>query len=206
MGNNPKSMKQWIVLEWFGINLRCCSLKQELICNAACGLFWTLVVTCTCFFSCSELAAAFPTIPGGTDSSRWDVGPSGNLRRWGSAFSCSCWSSVLCLKWRALQFKDGKFFSVILQILMIEMIWLWLKISGRPDGTSEGIWGDSRYRHADQNQKWHSGRWSANDVPCSHGAEGRCVCPYKKAWELSRTSSTSSPVLQELSVSSAYWK
>lgn len=87
---------------------------------------------------------------------------------------------------------------------MIEMIGLWLKISGRPDGTSKGIWGDLRDMHDDQNQKWHCGRCSASDAPQLHGAEGMCVsmqeglgadisCP--------EPSSSSSPVLLELSVS-----
>lgn len=141
--------------------------------------------------SCSELPAAFPTIPGGTDSSRQDSEPSRSLGRWGSAISGSFCSSVICLKWRALPFKDGEFFSMILQILMIEMIGLWLKISGRPDGASKGIQGDLRHRQDDQNQKWHSGRHSASDVPQPQGAGGWCVCVHARRFEgwhfLSRT-------------------
>lgn len=143
----PNHWNSWLVLEWIGINLWCHSLKRELICNAACGVFWKLVVTS----SVVSPVQSWLHLPCSLSQHTWGywlfktwLRASGGLGEKGSAISCSFRSSVFCLKWRGLQIKDRKFFSMGLEFLMIEMIGLWLKISGWPDGTSKGIWVDLR--------------------------------------------------------------
>lgn len=166
-----------------------------------CGCWWSQAALSFLFKADGISHAAFPIAPEGTSPWRHDLGASGSFGGNGSLVWCLFRTLVLCLNYffkntknKGKKPKKNPFFSMILKCLVIEILGLWLKIYGWPDGTYRGICGDLRSTHVDQSQKWHRGRSSARGVHQPPGQKVH-VCVHADSLRAASSHPELSPIL-----------